>query len=280
MATDGERLDVALVRRGLARSRGQARELIESGSVLIGGSPVAKLARRVGDTDVVSLGNGGRDQVAWVGRAAHKLVAALDAFGPLGLDVTSRSCLDVGASTGGFTQALLSRGAASVVAVDVGHGQLAPDVRLDPRVREVSGLNIRDAHAHTLGGPFDVVVSDLSFISLRLVIPVIADMIAGGGDGVLLIKPQFEVGRERLGKNGLVKEPEERAAAVLGVCGAARAAGLTLHGLIGSPITGSTGNHEYLLWVGRPPGNARASVLSPSGLERRIHELLREESLR
>jgi 23S rRNA (cytidine1920-2'-O)/16S rRNA (cytidine1409-2'-O)-methyltransferase len=185
----------------------------------------------------------------WVSRGAYKLLGGLRGFGPRGLEVTGKRCLDVGASTGGFTQVLLDAGAAHVTALDVGHGQLAPGVAQDPRVEEVSGTSIRDVRPGDLGEPFDVVVADLSFISLGLVVGVLASLMTSTADAVLLVKPQFEVGRERLARTGVVTSPAEHARVLGDVLEAAEAAGLRLRGLEPSPIRGATGNREYLLWV-------------------------------
>ena len=190
----------------------------------------------------------------WVSRAAYKLAAALEWFGPDGLSAHDKRCFDVGACTGGFTQVLLRAGAREVVALDVGHGQLADEIASDPRVVERSGVNIRDARADDLGGPAQLLVADLSFISLRLVLPVLRGLVQDTGDLVLLVKPQFEVGRERLGKGGIVRAAPNRAMAIEGVVGAATAAGLNARALRASPIRGATGNAEYLLWLTPRPG--------------------------
>jgi 23S rRNA (cytidine1920-2'-O)/16S rRNA (cytidine1409-2'-O)-methyltransferase len=245
------RLDVELVTRGLARSRGQARELVEAGSVLLDGSSATKVSTPVGAAQGLELRSGVE---GWVSRAAYKLAAALESFGPDGLSVHDKRCFDVGACTGGFTQVLLRAGAREVVALDVGHGQLADELASDPRVVERSGINIRDARADELGGPAQLLVADLSFISLRLVLPTLRDLVEDTGDLVLLVKPQFEVGRERLGKGGIVRAATNRAMAIEGVVGAARAVGLNAKALRSSPIRGATGNAEYLLWLTPRPG--------------------------
>lgn len=240
------RLDVELVTRGLARSRGQARDLVKAGSVLIDGAPATKVSTPVRISQIIELAAGVE---GWVSRAAYKLVAALETFGPGGLSVAGKRCFDVGAAAGGFTQVLLREGATEVVAVDVGHGQLAEELAGDPRVIERSGFNIRDGRAGDLGGPADLLVADLSFISLRLVLPVLRDLVEPSGDLVLLVKPQFEVGREHLGKGGIVRSPVERARVIEEVVAAAVAAGLCAKALCASPIRGTTGNAEYLLWL-------------------------------
>jgi len=244
------RLDIELVSRGLARSRGQARELVEAGSVLLDGSPATKVSTPVGAEQNLELSPGVED---WVSRSAYKLAAALESFGADGLRAAGRRCFDVGACTGGFTQVLLRAGAREVVAIDVGHGQLAEEIARDPRVDERSGTNIRDARAGDLGGPAELLVADLSFISLRLVLGVLRELVEPAGDLVLLVKPQFEVGRERLGKGGIVRSADNRAMVIREVVAEARTVGLTVKALRGSPIRGANGNSEYLLWLTRRP---------------------------
>ena len=240
------RLDVELVARNLARSRGQARELVKAGSVLLDGSPATKPSTPVSAGQSLELASGTE---SWVSRAAYKLVAALEAFGPDGLGAADKRCLDVGAAAGGFTQVLLAQGAREVVAIDVGHGQLAEEIANDPRVLERSGVNIRDARVHDLGPPVQLLVADLSFISLRLVLPVLRDLVEPTGDLVLLVKPQFEVGRQRLGRRGIVRSAHYRAMVIEEVVTAASSVGLNAKALCGSPIRGATGNAEYLLWL-------------------------------
>ncbi len=190
----------------------------------------------------------------WVGRAAYKLLGALEAFQPEGLRVAGRRCLDVGASTGGFTQVLLEAGAAHVTALDVGHGQLVALVAGDPRVQERSGVNIRHLTVGDLGEPFDLVVADLSFISLRLTLGPMATHLRPDGDLVVLLKPQFEVGRDRIGRTGVVTSWVEHSRVLHDVTGEAARLGLGVLGLVPSPIRGSDGNSEYLLWMTPRPG--------------------------
>jgi len=250
------RLDIELVSRSLARSRGQARELVKAGSVLLDGAPATKVSTPVNPRQSLELASGVE---RWVSRAAYKLVAALEAFGPDGpfgpdgLSVAGKRCLDVGAAAGGFTQVLLQRGAREVVALDVGHGQLAQEIAGDRRVIERSGVNIRDVSAGNLGGPGELLVADLSFISVRLVLPVLRELVEPTGDLVLLVKPQFEVGREHLGKKGVVRSAGDRAMVIEQVVAAASSAGLNAKALRASPIRGATGNAEYLLWLTARP---------------------------
>ena len=240
------RLDLELVRRGLARSRGHAKELIEAGDVSVGGTRATRPATPVAADEAIDVREEGP---RWVGRAAYKLVGALEAFGPHGLTVSGRRCLDVGASTGGFTQVLLHHGAAHVIALDVGRGQLAPEVAADERVTERSGTTVRGLTSEDIGGPVDLLVADLSFISLTLVLGDLATLLDPDGDAVVLVKPQFEVGRTRLGKLGIVRSAADRARAVTQVARAAVDAGLHPRALVPSPIQGGEGNAEYLLWL-------------------------------
>ena len=242
----GARLDAELVRRGLARSRGHARALIDAGDVSVHGRRATKPATPVAAGDLIEVRE---DGPRWVSRAAYKLVGALEAFGPRGLTVTGRRCIDVGASTGGFTQVLLHHGAAHVTAVDVGHGQLVADLARDPRVTERSGTTVRGLRPEEVGGPFDLLVADLSFISLTLVLDTFRELLTGAGEAVVLVKPQFEVGRTRLGKGGVVRSEGDRAWSVTEVARAATVAGLHPRGLVSSPIEGGEGNAEYLLWL-------------------------------
>ncbi len=249
------RLDAELVARGLARSRAQARELVEEGVVLVAGRPAGKPSQQVDDDSEIRLT---RPPTEWVGRAALKLLHALELWGPAGtrrvvsgevLDPDGRRCLDVGASTGGFTQVLLAHGAAHVTALDVGHGQLAAPVADDARVRDLPGTNVRDVGLDDLGGTFELVVADLSFISLTLVLPNLGSLVAPSGDVVVLVKPQFEVGRERLGRGGVVTSPHEHRRVLRQVRDAAVSAGLRLVDVAASPIKGADGNREFLFWL-------------------------------
>ena len=246
MSESTHRLDVELVLRGLARSRGQARELVEAGSVLLDGSSATKVSTPVRSGQGLELKSGVE---GWVSRSAYKLAAALETFGHDGLSADAKRCFDIGACTGGFTQVLLREGAREVVALDVGHGQLAHEIASDPRVIERSGVNIRNASVDDLGGPAELLVADLSFISLRLVLPVLRDLVEPTGDLVLLVKPQFEVGRERVGKGGIVRSVANRAMAIEEVVAAASTVDLFAKAMRSSPIRGATGNAEYLLWL-------------------------------
>jgi 23S rRNA (cytidine1920-2'-O)/16S rRNA (cytidine1409-2'-O)-methyltransferase len=213
--------------------------------------PAAKPATAVDREDSVRVAEDGRPD--WASRGAHKLLGALAAFEPRGLTVAGRRALDAGASTGGFTDVLLSRGADEVVAVDVGYGQLNWRLRTDPRVRVLDRTNVRYLTPDDLGGPVDLVVADLSFISLRTVLPALLDCAADDADLLPMVKPQFEVGRDRLGAGGVVREPELRLAALTEVTAAARDLGLRLTGAVASPLPGPAGNVEYFLWL-RPAG--------------------------
>ncbi|WP_054814668.1 TlyA family RNA methyltransferase [Nocardia arizonensis] len=242
------RVDAELVRRGLARSREHAVELIDAGRVLIAGTVAVKPATAV-ETSTPLVVRAEPDEVSWASRGAHKLLGALEAFEPLGVRVSGRRCLDAGASTGGFTDVLLSKGAAEVVAVDVGYGQLVWRLRNDERVRVFDRTNVRGLTPETIGGPVELVVGDLSFISLGLVLPALAACCAPGADLLPMVKPQFEVGKERVGSGGVVRDPGLRAEAVREVARAAAEHGLRTLGAVASPLPGPSGNVEYFLWL-------------------------------
>jgi 23S rRNA (cytidine1920-2'-O)/16S rRNA (cytidine1409-2'-O)-methyltransferase len=241
------RLDQALVARGLARSRTHAASLISEGKVSSAGQVLSKASLQVEDSKDLAVEH--TDQDSYVSRAGHKLAGALDAFPAI--TVAGKRCLDAGASTGGFTDVLLRRGAAHVVAVDVGHGQLVPQLRDDPRVEVHEGLNVRYMSAADIGGPVALTVADLSFISLTLVVLPLALSTEPGGDLVLMVKPQFEIGKDRLGRTGVVNSERERRMAVEKVANAALDAGVDLCGLAASPLPGQDGNVEYFLWIKR-----------------------------
>lgn len=246
------RLDAELVRRRLARSREHAAELIASGRVTVAGARASKAATGVTtDVAIVVVEDPGRPD--YVSRGGHKLAGALAVFGPLGLDVRGRRCLDAGASTGGFTDVLLRAGAAEVVAVDVGYGQLAWSLRNDERVHVHDRTNIRDLTVETIGGPVDVVVGDLSFISLELVLDALLSVTRADGDLALMVKPQFEVGKDRVGKGGVVRDVTLRADAVTKVARAAAGRGWGARAVTTSPLPGPSGNVEYFVWLHRGP---------------------------
>jgi 23S rRNA (cytidine1920-2'-O)/16S rRNA (cytidine1409-2'-O)-methyltransferase len=243
------RLDAELVRRGLARSREQAGELVAAGRVAVAGRRAAKPATQVArDAPITVKDTGDR---SYVSRGGHKLAGALQAFS--GLVVAGRQCLDAGASAGGFTDVLLRAGAAHVVAADVGYGQLAWSLRTDPRVTVMDRVNVRTIGPLTPAP--DLVVADLSFISLTLVLPALVACATPDADFVLLVKPQFEVGRDRVGTGGVVRDTTDRSAAVQKVTGAAAELGLGVQGITASPLPGPAGNVEYFVWLhrGAPP---------------------------
>jgi len=238
------RLDAELVRRGLARSREQAADLIESRSVLVIGIPATKPATQVdAETSITIVGE--RDE--YVSRGGHKLAGALDAFPQI--NVAGRRALDAGASTGGFTDVLLKRDVAAVVAVDVGYGQMAWEIRQDPRVTVLDRTNVRHLTIGQIGDPVDLIVADLSFISLALVLPALVEVSGAGADFLVMVKPQFEVGREKLGAGGVVRDPLLRKAAVKEVADAALEMGLGCEGVVASSLPGPSGNVEYFLWL-------------------------------
>ncbi len=249
------RLDAELVRRGLARSRDHAAELIAAGRVTVAGSAATKPATAVTtDAALVVAADpvleGGEE---YVSRGGHKLAGALAAFEPRGLVVAGRRCLDAGASTGGFTDVLLRHGAREVLAVDVGYGQLAWRLQQDERVTVRDRTNVRDLAPGTVGDPVDLVVGDLSFISLTLVLEALTGVTSADGDLVLMVKPQFEVGRERVGKGGVVRDVGLRAEAVALVADAGAARGWGARAVTVSPLPGPSGNVEFFLWLRRGP---------------------------
>jgi 23S rRNA (cytidine1920-2'-O)/16S rRNA (cytidine1409-2'-O)-methyltransferase len=257
MASRVRRLDAELVRRGLARSREQAVALIAAGRVEVRGVVAHKPASGVDlDTPLRVLAD--ETDPDYASRGGHKLSGALDRFSELA--VAGRRCLDAGASTGGFTDVLLRRGAREVVAVDVGYGQLAWSLRTDERVQVHDRTNIRTLDPAAIGGPVELTVADLSFISLRLVLPALAACTSADGDLLPMVKPQFEVGKDRLGSGGVVRDPELRADAVVGVAAAAAELGWPVAGVCASPLPGPSGNVEFFLWLRRRPER----VLSPA----------------
>jgi 23S rRNA (cytidine1920-2'-O)/16S rRNA (cytidine1409-2'-O)-methyltransferase len=238
------RLDAELVRRGLARSRQQAQELIAEGHVRVNKIVALKPASQVDDG--VSITVQARD-LEYVSRGAHKLIGPLDEFA---LQVEGAHALDAGASTGGFTQVLLERGVAHVLAVDVGYGQLAWSLQTDPRVTVLDRTNVRYLTAADLPYRPDLVVGDLSFISLTKVLPALVPL-AAEADFVLLVKPQFEVGKGQVGKGGVVRDPQQHAWSLQQVAQCARSLGLGVAGLTRSPLPGPSGNIEFVMWMRR-----------------------------
>jgi 23S rRNA (cytidine1920-2'-O)/16S rRNA (cytidine1409-2'-O)-methyltransferase len=237
----------------MAESRERARAMIEAGTVMVGGRIAEKPARQVAPEDAITVAKTGP---AWASRGAGKLEGALDRFTALGLrPMPGRRCLDAGASTGGFTDVLLSRGASAVIAVDVGYGQLRWRLQQDDRVIVRDRTNVRHLLPTDLPWSPDLIVADLSFISLVTVLPALTGVVAGDGDLVLMVKPQFEVGREHVGKSGVVRDPGLRRRAVAGVCDAAWRLGWGTAALVASPVPGPNGNVEYFVWLRRdaPP---------------------------
>ena len=252
------RLDVELVRRGLAGSREQAAHLVTAGMVSIDGQTAAKPATAVAP-DTAVLVREQSSEPSYVSRGAIKLAGALDSLGAAAPLIDGSRCLDAGVSTGGFTDVLLRRGAAEVVAVDVGYGQLAWSLRTDPRVRVLERTNVRSLTPTIVGEPLPtIVVADLSFISLRLVLPAIRASADPAAEFMLLVKPQFEVGRSAIGSRGVVRDPELRASAVMGVVESGWECGLGTAAVVASALPGPAGNVEYfvLLRAGAPAPDA------------------------
>jgi 23S rRNA (cytidine1920-2'-O)/16S rRNA (cytidine1409-2'-O)-methyltransferase len=257
--TKASRLDVALVDRGLVSSRERARAMILAGQVRVAGQPVTKAGAKVGADTTITVD---APDHPYVGRGGLKLAHALDAFG---LDAHGRMALDIGAATGGFTDVLLQRGAVRVVALDVGHGQLAWRLRSDNRVVVLERVNARTLTPDQLPAEarrFDIVTIDVSFISLRQILPVVPPLLAAGADVIALVKPQFEAGREEVGKGGIIRDPAVHTRVIDEVSAAAERVGLNRLALVESPITGMEGNREFLLHLrapgsSGPPGDSR-----------------------
>jgi 23S rRNA (cytidine1920-2'-O)/16S rRNA (cytidine1409-2'-O)-methyltransferase len=242
------RVDLLLVERGLAETRTKAQALVMAGAVVSGDRRVDKPGQQVDPELPLRVKEGVAPQ-RYVSRGAGKLEGALAAFP---VDPAGKVCADLGASTGGFTDVLLQRGAVRVHAVDVGYGQLHARLRADPRVVVRERLNARHLDAGSLGEPVDLVVGDLSFISLRLVLPAVKALLRPGGQAVLLVKPQFEVGKGEVGKGGVVRDDAKRLRALEGVAEAARALGFAVRGHAESPVEGPAGNREWLLFLELP----------------------------
>ena len=238
------RLDQELVRRGLARSREVAIELINSGSVLVDHVPALKPDRRVNNEVSIVIET---EVDHYVSRGAHKLISALDEWTEV--NVENQVCLDAGSSTGGFSQVLLERKAAKVFCVDVGYGQLAWELQKDIRVKILDRVNVRNLTSAQVGEEIDLVVADLSFISLKLVLPALISVAKEGADFLIMVKPQFEVGKEKLGAGGVVRDVHLRKEAVVEVAHAAFALTLGTLGVVASPLPGPSGNVEYFLWL-------------------------------
>lgn len=238
------RLDAELVARGLSRSRAEAQRAIEEGRVLVDGIPALKSARTVSTQISIKLVE---TESSYVSRGAYKLLGALDEFQII---LTDLLVLDAGASTGGFTQVALERGASGVIAVDVGYGQLAWSLRSDPRVTVVERTNIRNLDPSELHELSDVIVADLSFISLSTVLPALSALVKDSGQMILMVKPQFEAGREVVSAtHGVIKDPEVRANAISKVAATAADLGWVINGVAASPLPGPKGNVEYFLWL-------------------------------
>jgi len=260
-----ERLDSELVRRGLARSREQAQQLIADGSIRVSGGIAMKPATRVDRSAPILVEAA---SPTYVSRGAVKCLGALDAFPALG--VTGKHALDVGASTGGFTQVLLERDVAHVIALDVGYGQLAWPLRDDPRVTVMERTNMRNTGPEDLPYRPDLIVADVSFISLRTLMPALTGVASRNADMLLMVKPQFEVGREHVGE-GVVTDPSLRASAVQAVVDAAAERNWYLHGVVASPLPGPKGNVEYFIWL-RTDGPQAVPFDSHMAIMRAIEE--------
>ena len=240
-----QRLDTELVRRQLVSGRREATELIDAGRILVNGAIASKAAHQVDPADAVVVSG---PPARFVSRGGEKLDAALEACG---IDVTGRRVLDAGASTGGFTDVLLKRGVKKVVAADVGYGQLAWQLQSDSRVKILDRVNVRSLTKEQVAEEIDLVVADLSFISLKLVLPALIQVAKDHADFLVMVKPQFEVGKEKLGAGGVVRDAALRKEAVMAVADTAFSLGLGCLGVIASPLPGPSGNVEYFLWLSK-----------------------------
>ncbi len=256
------RLDVELVRRHLVRSREQAQEFIDAGFVEVNGMVATKAASQVEENSAIRVNTDPDED--YVSRGAHKLIGALDAFG---MEVSGKVVLDAGASTGGFTDVLLRRNAAHIYCVDVGYGQLAWKIANDPRVKVMDRFNVRNLTESDLGTQVDLIVADLSFISLETVLPALVGVLKPTGDALLMVKPQFEVGKDLLGPGGVVSENSLRIDAVNKIANKAFELGLGMAGVVASPLPGPSGNVEYFLWL-----NRSASAPKLTAIEKAVQE--------
>lgn len=256
------RLDVELVRRHLARSREQAQEFIENGLVELNGIIATKAASQVDESAAIKVNSGSDDD--YVSRGAHKLIGALDAFG---IKVENLDVLDAGASTGGFSDVLLRRGARHIYCVDVGYGQLAWKIATDERTTVMDRTNIRYLTPEDLGAKVDLIVADLSFISLSTVLPALESVLKPDGQALLMVKPQFEVGKDALGDGGVVVENSQRIDAVNKIANKAFELGLGTAGVVASPLPGPSGNVEYFLWLKRGSAKPEVSAIQKAVME-------------
>lgn len=261
------RLDVELVRRGLVPSQTRAAEVIDAGLVLVGGAPASTAARRVDGGEAIALLDA--EPRAYVSRGGFKLAEGLDAFS---VEVPGREAVDVGASTGGFTDCLLQRGAAHVYAIDAGSSQLAWSLRQDDRVTVMERVNVRDVDAAALEPRPDLCVADLSFVSLQTVASDLVALTTTTADFVLLVKPQYEAGRARVGPGGIVRDPEVHAAVLREVVSGLDTAGLGVIAVTPSPIRGADGNVEFLVHARRGPATVTPAALDDAVSRSRTSE--------
>jgi len=266
-----QRLDAELVKRKIARSREHAQEMIKAGRVTVNGMAANKPATGVDGN--VSIKVSESDDDRWASRGAHKLLGALEAFEPMGVSVKDKVVLDAGASTGGFTDVCLDRGARTVHAVDVGYGQLIWRLQNDDRVVVHDRTNVRTLTPEILGDTADLMVGDLSFISIELVLPAIAACMREGADLLPMVKPQFEVGKDRLGSGGVVRSAELRAEVTRNIAVAAMKYGLSTKGVVASPLPGPSGNVEFFLWLVKDGG---ASMPTMDELDAMVDTAIKE----
>jgi 23S rRNA (cytidine1920-2'-O)/16S rRNA (cytidine1409-2'-O)-methyltransferase len=256
-----ERLDKILVERGLAESRARAQALILAGQVVVSDQRVDKPGQMIDSSADVRVKG---ETLRYVSRGGLKLEAALREFN---INPEGKTCLDVGASTGGFTDCLLQHGAVRVWAVDVGHNQLAWRIRQDPRVEVIEGMNARSIEPDQFPAPFDLATIDVIFISLKLILPAVRRCVADEADIIALVKPQFEVGRGEVGRGGIVKDPRKHRRVLIEIKEAAEAIGLQVAGLIESPILGAGGNREFLIHLAASRNSSRTMAIDDRIIE-------------
>lgn len=262
------RLDVYLAEQGMVRSRQLAKDMIKSGKVTINGKTADKPSKDISDTDVVEIIG---EMPRYVGRGGLKLEKALSAFG---INVSGRICADIGASTGGFTDCMLQSGAGYVYALDVGHDQLDPSLLADERVCSMEGTNIKDVDRSSFDKEISFVCTDVSFISLTKVIPKIYEILSENGEAVMLIKPQFECGKQDIGKNGIVRSPKVHERVIKDIAACCECNSLGVHGIDYSPVQGGDGNIEYLIYVKKNTHGIQPDI---SAIVRAAHDKMKKE---
>lgn len=266
--SDKKRLDVVVYEMGHTDSREKARALIMAGSVYVNGQKELKAGAQIKPTDAIEVRG---SKMPYVSRGGYKLEKAMQVFP---LELTEKVCMDIGASTGGFTDCMLQNGATKVYSIDVGYGQLAWKLRSDSRVVNMERTNFRNVTEKEIPDPIDFASVDVSFISLRIILPVMRERLKSGGQAVCLIKPQFEAGREKVGKKGVVRELSTHIEVLEKITSFAFENGFSLLGLDFSPIKGPEGNIEYLMFIEKSDNPVDKLNISPADLAKKSHEIL------